>query len=625
MNVRLRLILGSLLVALFVLFLFGTFAYRITLNSIIEEKQQILHNMSLFYAEHLNSMGDVTTAHPSKPDTNNTDSQSIIAIISDNKGNSIPSSSEKDLASEHTTNLQDIISSSLIKGQLTHQNEQYIWSKTALSQERNLVLLLSIGKAQSALAAELIKKLIIIGLIAIWLAIWIALIIAKRIVVHIEKQAETLMHQALHDHLTELPNRSHLFHWLESNIEDRPATHFHLAVLDLNNFKEINDTLGHHAGDEILLMVCKRLQSLEQHTAFVARLGGDSFAIVFHHRKDSAPEQVFALIHGTFDKPFSLYGLDIMLSGSIGLTSYPDASPIPAQLIKQAEVAMYQAKQAHSLNAIYNEETDPYNLRRLALTHDLNKAIEENQLMLYYQPKVDSHRFHTVSVEALVRWQHPEHGFIPPIEFVPLAEKSLLIDKLTLWVLETAICQTREWLDQGLDITVAINISAHNLKDTGLAKQIEKILHQYQVPAKQIKLEITESAMMADPELAMNNLHALHDMGLQLSIDDFGTGYSSLSYLKKLPVTELKIDRSFVKDMTIDENDRTIVYSTIELAHNMGCTVVAEGVEDKETLQLLQENNCDLIQGYYFSRPKPSEEITQWILDHNKQNNSANG
>ena len=278
---------------------------------------------------------------------------------------------------------------------------------------------------------------------------------------------------------------------------------------------------------------------------------------------------------------------------------------------------MYNAKRHALGSAVYSSELDPYSVRRLTLLGELRSAIDNQQLLLYYQPKVDLTTNRAVGVEALLRWKHPQHGLIPPGEFIPVAEQSDLIHNLTYWVMDEALLQCHVWRQMGYTLNVAINLSPRNLHNPGFPIKVGGLLAKWAVPASGITLEITENAIMIDPERALKTLLRLNHMGVNLSIDDFGTGYSSLLYLKRLPVSQIKVDRSFVMDMTHDKDDAIIVQSTIDLGHNMNCQVVAEGVENKETLERLRRMGCDQIQGYYLSRPLPADEITAWFAQSN--------
>jgi len=426
---------------------------------------------------------------------------------------------------------------------------------------------------------------------------------------------DALRHQALHDALTGLPNRTllhdRLRHALAASQRDRwPVA---LLLLDLDRFKEINDTFGHHCGDLLLQRVGPCLSGPLRASDTVARLGGDEFAVVLPGDDGAGALRTARKIGEALDVPFVIDGQSLQIGASIGVAFCPDHGDDPQTLLRRADVAMYEAKRTHSGCALYDAARDPYSADRLALVGALRHAIAHDELLLHYQPKVDLKSGRVCAVEALARWRHSEHGMIPPDRFIPLAEQTGLIAPLTLWVLDTALAQCRRWRSAGYTIDVAVNLSMWNLHDPGLVDALAGMLADRAVPPAALCLELTESAIMADAERAQIVLARLAELGVGISIDDFGTGYSSLAYLKRLPVGELKIDKSFVQHMGEDENDRAIVASTVNLAHSLGLRVVAEGVEDKRAWDLLARLGCDVAQGYYLSRPLPASELEQWL------------
>jgi diguanylate cyclase (GGDEF)-like protein len=387
-----------------------------------------------------------------------------------------------------------------------------------------------------------------------------------------------------------------------------------LLLMDLDRFKEINDTLGHHRGDLLLEQVGTRLKSVLFEPDIVARLGGDEFAILVP--KLAATEHINMVIQKVLralEAPFVIEGLPIAVEASIGIALYPDHGANPDSLMQRADVAMYAAKQSGSGYIIYDPKHDQHSPRRLALMAELRQAIENDQLSLHYQPKIDLKTNRVIGVEALVRWQHQQYSFIPPDQFIIPAERTGLIRPLTLWVLNTGLRQYQVWHQAGMEISMAVNLSARNLQDAQLPEQIAELARTCGVASGLLELEITESAIMADPTHAMEVLTRLRGMGIRISIDDFGTGYSSLGYLKKLPVDEIKIDKSFVIGMAEDKDDVVMVLSIINLAHNLGLKVVAEGVENQETLNQLAAFGCDEAQGYFWSHPLPAAELTRWL------------
>jgi diguanylate cyclase (GGDEF)-like protein len=419
--------------------------------------------------------------------------------------------------------------------------------------------------------------------------------------------------QATHDALTGLPNRTRFRQLVDHAIASADGSgRFAVMLLDLNRFKEINDTLGHHYGDLLLRETAARLREALRDSDVVARLGGDEFAVLVH---GDAPEAVAERLSAALRPAVELDGFLLEVDASVGTAHYPGDGTDLETLLRRADVAMYTAKHRHLGHMPYSSEIDEYDPARLALVADLRRALDADELILHYQPKLDLHRQAVGAVEALVRWQHPRLGLLQPDAFVEMAEHTGLIKPLTHYVLTHALRQCAAWRADGLELQVAVNVSPRSLLDRALPATVAAALQETGLSAAQLKLEITETAIMADPAAALQVLEQLAAMGVALSIDDFGTGYSSLAYLRRLPVEEVKIDRSFVQNMAREDGDRVIVRSTIDLAGNLGLTVVAEGVEDRETLEQLTRLGCDQAQGYFISRPLPPAELSAWLTE----------
>ncbi len=431
----------------------------------------------------------------------------------------------------------------------------------------------------------------------------------------LETLNQELRHLALHDPLTGLPNRVLIQDRLEHSVLDakRRNDTFAVFMIDLDRFKEVNDTLGHNVGDQLLLQVSQRLLDVLRDIDTVGRLGGDEFAIIVNDVNVDASVIVASKISQAFDLPFTLEHLNLNTSASIGIAIFPEHGESPQDLLKSADVAMYYAKQHKEEFCIYHQSKDIHSEQRLSLSSELREAINTEQLKLYYQPKIDLQRQRMIGVEALVRWQHPEKGIINPDDFIPLAEQTGLIKPLTYWVLERALADLQRWRSNGIELSVAVNLSTQNLQDSQLLNHLESLIKQYKTPSNQLVLEVTETALMQNMDTSIETLRKLKDLGVFLSIDDFGVGYSSFSYLQRLPIDDIKIDKSFVIDMENDIDGAVIVESIISLAHHLGLQVVAEGVENSTAMQQLLRWGCDMAQGYHICRPLPEHELMQFI------------
>jgi diguanylate cyclase (GGDEF)-like protein/PAS domain S-box-containing protein len=430
------------------------------------------------------------------------------------------------------------------------------------------------------------------------------------------KAIETeLVHQATHDSLTHLPNRGLFDDRINQAIQtaSRAQAGVAMLLLDLNRFKEVNDTFGHHVGDALLKDVAARLASTLRDSDSVARLGGDEFAVLLPNTNVEQATTVAEKVRSCLAQPFAVAQERFAVEASVGIAVYPIHGESAETLLRCADVAMYAAKRGQVGCTVYQTSIDSYDPRRIALLADLHEALEMDQLQLHYQPKVDMQTGKVHAVEALVRWHHAVHGYVPPAEFIPLVERTDLIKPFTLWVLRRALADCRKWRDLGSPLTVAVNLSAWNIHDDDLPRMTAQLLREFQLPANLLRLEVTETAVMTDPVGALAILNRLSALGVSLSLDDFGTGYSSLAYLKRMPVDEIKIDQSFVQDMIANEDDAAIVRSVVSLGHSLKLEVVAEGVEDSRTLELLAQNGCDLSQGFYLGRPMHPTDLALWL------------
>jgi diguanylate cyclase (GGDEF)-like protein/PAS domain S-box-containing protein len=424
----------------------------------------------------------------------------------------------------------------------------------------------------------------------------------------------SLQHQAWHDVLTGLPNRTRLRVELDQLMVAESTHPFALLLIDLDRFKEVNDTIGHPCGDLLLQQVGPRLRAELDESDTIARLGGDEFVVLLRGADAERAHAVAARLVLALERPFQLDGFGVAIGGSIGIALYPEHGVDADSLLREADIAMYAAKDARSGYTVYAPDTDRHSRERLGLLADLRQAIDLGDLLVHYQPQVDVRTGSLTAVEALVRWPHPTRGLLPPDEFIPLAERTRLIQPLSRWILAAALQQCATWRAAGLDVPVSVNLSVYDLRDHDLPDLIDAALAKYGVPPERLRIEITESSLMANPPRAREILARLRDRGVQISIDDFGIGYSSLAYLKNLPVDELKIDRSFVHEMAVDAGSRAIVRAIIDLADVLGMRVVAEGVEDEATLAALAALGCDVAQGFYFARALPPADLAQWAV-----------
>ncbi|MET0919070.1 MAG: EAL domain-containing protein [Burkholderiales bacterium] len=423
---------------------------------------------------------------------------------------------------------------------------------------------------------------------------------------------------AYRDALTGLPNRALFADRLDQALalSARAGNPLTVLLMDLDRFRYVNDTLGHPIGDLLLREVAARLQAVVQRkTDTVARLGGDEFAILLPNASVGDAQRVAEAILRVLEAPMTLEGHVVDIHASIGLSTCPDHGNEPVMLLRHADVAMYEAKRSNRGIAVWDDRYYQHSVQRLSLMSDLRKAVDNDELALVYQPKVGLGVVVEHHVEALVRWQHPTRGLVPPSEFIPFAEQTGYIRAITQWVIGHAVAQCAAWRSRGLPMNVSINLSARDLSDLDLPERLEALLLREHCAAQWISFEITESAILDDPGHAIRNLERLAALGCKLAIDDYGTGYSSLAYLRRLPVHELKIDKVFVLGLADDANNEIIVRSTIDLGHNMGLVVVAEGVEDAATLDRLRALRCDMIQGFFISRPLAAGDVERWVRE----------
>jgi diguanylate cyclase (GGDEF)-like protein len=442
------------------------------------------------------------------------------------------------------------------------------------------------------------------GLVLLWAALFRLVAGASR---RLRNQAEENRRLAREDGLTGLANRTSFTELAGEALAKRP-THAAVLLLDLDRFKDLNDSLGHHAGDLLLREIGPRLNSALPAGSVVARLGGDEFAALLAPIEDPQDaERAARRVRDVLQTPVEIEGIAVSAEGSVGIAHYPADGNDVATLLQRADVAMYEAKERRVGVATYQPDADRSSHERLLMLAQLREAIERDELVLHYQPKVALGNGGIVGAEALVRWNHPERGLIGPVQFVPLAEHTGLIGPLTTWVMRQALHDARSWWDRGHRLSVAVNLSVANLVDSELPGLVAGLLAETRLPPAALEFEITESVLMTEPERALRTLTLLRGMGTKLAVDDYGTGHSSLAYLHRLPLNTLKIDRSFISSMAGEGG--VIVRSTVELAHSLGLDVVAEGIEDQRTAVALRVLGCDLGQGYHYARPVPIDQL----------------
>jgi len=458
----------------------------------------------------------------------------------------------------------------------------------------------------------------LVGIVLIVLATGLALITRKHRWLLSAERARA-GYASRHDTLTGLPNRALLADRVGQALRtnDRAGTPVALLLIDLDRFKDINNAFGHHYGDGLLTQIGPRLAGVLRKQDTIARLGGDEFAVLLPTVTSVADATAVATqLQAALHAPFRVHDIDLDVEASIGIVVAGAHGQDPTTLLAHAAVAMDAAKD-HNLGVYaYDPAIDRYSPAKLVLLGDLRRALEHDQLVLHYQPKINISSGNVVGAEALIRWQHPQHGLLSPDAFIPLAEHTRLIGPLTCHILDTALAQAAIWAKAGWALVIAVNLSARNLADHHLPEQVAELLAAHQVPAELLQLEVTETAVITDPARAQHVLQQLSDLGISISLDDFGAGYTSLSQLKTLPISELKIDRSFITTMTEDRSNTLIVRSVIGLGHTLGLTIVAEGVENQHTLDALGDYGCDIAQGYHHAHPLTAASFTTWCTNH---------
>lgn len=621
MSLRLRLLLSFVSGELLLLLFFGFTAYdtaKLTsLNGEIQLLSSVTPHIAIEYGEHLNR-GKIpdTSFVPAEQDGNH---DVVYLFVTNQNGETVYSPDDEDIITVFNKLNSEVFSQSsseLIKGSFSFDNSNYIWSRAPVPGLSDKVTL--VRKAQVSHANRFFKEmgvsLIVAAVIMLWVASWAAMYVSM-LIEKLDEQKNILKHRSLHDVLTGLPNRALLNDRLKQLVKSNSRDHAQFAVcfIDLNRFKDVNDTLGHHIGDEILLEVSKRLQANLRKDDTVSRLGGDEFALILKNTTEESTLHICEKLLKEIEIPIHIGTHKLFISGSFGIAMFPKQSEDVQTLLRKADVAMYAAKRSGTNIELYSDRLEVFTHHKLKLMQDLREAIDHDELELYYQPKYNIRTQKVVGVEALLRWNHPEHGFIPPLDFIQVAEHSGLIYPLSSWVMKRAFSASLKLNESGNDFTIAINMSAHFIQDVKFEADIRSLIHQSGVDPSKIILELTESAMFINSAQIKELLNRITELGFRISVDDFGTGFSTLTNLRRLPISELKIDRSFVKKIVTDAEDASIVDAMIGLGGSLDIDVVAEGVETEEVLEVLQKFGCNTIQGFLISKPTPLNEFITWL------------
>ncbi|MDH5353244.1 MAG: EAL domain-containing protein [Gammaproteobacteria bacterium] len=509
-------------------------------------------------------------------------------------------------------------------GTIEYKDVAYLWvARSSGSPQAATITLMKHPESLEQALQYVARRLSVTAFLTFWLAVWSALFVSALIVKRVKKNNELLSFMATHDPLTSLPNRVKLIECIEEftrphktlDISKPNQSRAALLLIDLDRFKEVNDTLGHAVGDDLLIALSKKFREVLSPSVILVRIGGDEFIVWCPDTGIDQAQKIANQIIQSCREPVMVNHNQLEIGASIGIACFPEHGEDADTLVKRADIAMYQAKKSRQGVRIYHEEDDTHTILRVRLNSELNSALEQGQFVLYYQPKVVLQTRRIKGVEALVRWKHPELGVIPPMDFIGLIEQGGRVNEFSYYIIDQAVQQIRQWLDENLVITVAVNISPFNLADPELVPFICNVLDRYDVSAELLEIELTESASMLDIKTTKAVFRQLRKIGVKLSIDDFGTGMSSLAYLKELEVDYIKIDKSFVLDMEYDSRDRAIVRATIGLINDLGSEVIAEGIKSSKAAELIKEMGGRYGQGYYFSRPIPIDELTE-LLPH---------
>ena len=619
---RYKLQLTFMGLALFALLIFGMVAYDSSLEIRMQQEIKILENFAEYIAKDLSRHASSDEALQAYLNHDNFLPKNYLLITK--KDNKIFSPFNQKPTIKNLP-YKKIFEQQENNGFFNLSNNQFTWDRVKIKNYHAILFHQLPNDTFTKFFRSLGLPLIITGVLIMWLVFW-ATFLLNSMINKLKEKNISMQHMVLHDALTNLPNRFLLQDRIEQTIKNsrRNNTAFAIIVIDLNRFKDINDTLGHHFGDAVLIAVSDALQDNLRESDTAARLGGDEFAILVPDVNQSSLVTVIDHLKNAFHRDYELGDHKLYIDVSMGVAFYPEHGTDAAILSQRAEMAMYIAKQTGSTFSVYSPENDNACIERLKLSSELRKAIENEEFELYYQPQFNCSNGKSDFLEALIRWHHPENGLIPPTEFIHLAENMGLIHNLSQWVIKAAIQQCAKWRASGFDFKVAINLSAWDIQESSLPSCIQRLLDANQVPNNSLIIEVTETVMMSNVKRASKILQELHDSGIKIALDDFGTGFSSLNHLRHFPIDEVKIDRSFVSSMLSNPDDLALVKAIIDLSHDLKINVVAEGVETLHEAHILNELNCDRLQGYHYSKPIPADQVLTCLSEIQLLKQSSN-
>jgi len=623
MPLRIRLFLAIILFFTVALSFFGYMAYDAAVESGTARETALLKDLSSSLGRDLyHDAGPEITSTRINAWLRQFDSLHLAIIVTSGSQVWLSDGARNDFPAQ----IREQITQSAKQGSLSVGQSTYVWDTSAIGETPYSLSIIHRTNVHEnhILNKRLTVPLLIAALVILWVAIWSTMYVAS-LLEKLNSQKNKLQHQALHDALTNLPNRALMLERLSTAMHeaDQNKTDVALLFIDLNHFKEINDTLGHHTGDMLLVEVAMRLSKVLRKSDTVARLGGDEFAVILSHVTEDIAVSIAQKLIDVISKVIEIDDNKLFVSASIGIARYPTHATNTNQLVQYADVAMYAAKRSGNGFIVYDAELDAYSRDKLTLSNDLRDAVERGEMSLHYQAKTDIQTGAIIGAEALLRWEHEIFGTVPPDRFIPLAEQTGVMRTLTEFVMNTAMRDLQLLLANDFDVTFAINISAVNLHDPELPDILIKSAEARGVPPEKVVLEITETAVMDQTIQTSEVLQKLDRLGFRISMDDFGTGHSSLVNLRLLPLQEIKIDQSFVMNMLHNEDDATIVRTIIDLGHSLGKNVVAEGIETEEIMQVLAGLGCDIAQGYHINRPVPLDAFIDWLTKQKKTINFA--